>query len=179
MDDTHAMVQQAYQGHPTYSCSKCSAVIVGRLPTGIVCGEILMRALVSPSRTNSSAKHSPVETVADSKYPALFLRDNISYRTLSVRHAQSHPVRHERQAGAKRRQVTHVRPVHQRCRHIMALNPFISVIMNNRTGVHTVADVFCVGCNDRLGWFYHKAADHGQKYKEGEDYVFILSLLVL
>lgn len=36
-----------------------------------------------------------------------------------------------------------------------------------RTGVHTVADVFCLGCNDRLGWFYHKAADHSQKYKEG------------
>jgi hypothetical protein len=30
-----------------------------------------------------------------------------------------------------------------------------------------VADVFCVGCNERLGWFYHKAADPSQKYKEG------------
>jgi hypothetical protein len=36
-----------------------------------------------------------------------------------------------------------------------------------RTGVHTVADVFCLGCNDRVGWFYHKASDHTQKYKEG------------
>ncbi|PFH49036.1 hypothetical protein AMATHDRAFT_64065, partial [Amanita thiersii Skay4041] len=36
------------------------------------------------------------------------------------------------------------------------------------TGVHTVADVFCVGCNDRLGWYYHKAADYSQKYKEGK-----------
>ncbi|KAL0956637.1 hypothetical protein HGRIS_002770 [Hohenbuehelia grisea] len=36
------------------------------------------------------------------------------------------------------------------------------------TGVHTVADVFCLGCNDRLGWFYHKAADYSQKYKEGK-----------
>ncbi|KXN90784.1 hypothetical protein AN958_03438 [Leucoagaricus sp. SymC.cos] len=36
------------------------------------------------------------------------------------------------------------------------------------TGVHTVADVFCVGCNERLGWFYHKAADFSQKYKEGK-----------
>ncbi|KIM75937.1 hypothetical protein PILCRDRAFT_826770 [Piloderma croceum F 1598] len=36
------------------------------------------------------------------------------------------------------------------------------------TGVHTVADVFCVGCNERLGWFYHKAADPSQKYKEGK-----------
>ena len=35
------------------------------------------------------------------------------------------------------------------------------------TGVHTVQDVFCVGCNERMGWFYHKAADHSQKYKEG------------
>jgi hypothetical protein len=35
------------------------------------------------------------------------------------------------------------------------------------TGVHTVQDVFCVGCNERMGWYYHKAADHSQKYKEG------------
>jgi hypothetical protein len=36
------------------------------------------------------------------------------------------------------------------------------------TGVHTVADVFCVGCDDRLGWYYHKASDQSQKYKEGK-----------
>jgi hypothetical protein len=35
------------------------------------------------------------------------------------------------------------------------------------TGVHTVQDVFCMGCNERMGWYYHKAADHSQKYKEG------------
>jgi len=36
------------------------------------------------------------------------------------------------------------------------------------TGVHTVADIFCVGCGDRLGWYYHKASDQSQKYKEGK-----------
>lgn len=36
------------------------------------------------------------------------------------------------------------------------------------TGVHTVADAFCVGCNERVGWYYHKASDHSQKYKEGK-----------
>ncbi|KAF7315659.1 Protein yippee-like [Mycena indigotica] len=36
------------------------------------------------------------------------------------------------------------------------------------TGVHTVADVFCKGCNERIGWFYHKASDYSQKYKEGK-----------
>ncbi|OCH93739.1 yippee-domain-containing protein [Obba rivulosa] len=36
------------------------------------------------------------------------------------------------------------------------------------TGVHTVADVYCLGCNDRLGWYYHKASDQSQKYKEGK-----------
>ncbi len=34
--------------------------------------------------------------------------------------------------------------------------------------MHTVADVYCMGCNDRMGWYYHKASDHSQKYKEGE-----------
>jgi len=33
------------------------------------------------------------------------------------------------------------------------------------TRVHTVADVFCLRCNDRLGWYYHKAADYLQKYE--------------
>lgn len=36
------------------------------------------------------------------------------------------------------------------------------------TGVHTVADVYCMGCNERVGWYYHKASDFSQKYKEGE-----------
>ncbi|KZS98660.1 yippee-domain-containing protein [Sistotremastrum niveocremeum HHB9708] len=36
------------------------------------------------------------------------------------------------------------------------------------TGVHTVADVFCLGCTNRVGWYYHKAADSSQKYKEGK-----------
>jgi len=36
------------------------------------------------------------------------------------------------------------------------------------TGTHTVADVFCVGCNDRVGWFYHKASEQSQRYKEGK-----------
>ncbi|KAI0272012.1 yippee zinc-binding/DNA-binding /Mis18, centromere assembly-domain-containing protein [Russula aff. rugulosa BPL654] len=50
----------------------------------------------------------------------------------------------------------------------------VNVRMGNKedrpllTGVHTVADVFCVGCSDRLGWYYHKASDQSQKYKEGK-----------
>lgn len=34
--------------------------------------------------------------------------------------------------------------------------------------MHTVADVFCVGCKERVGWYYHKASEHSQKYKEGK-----------
>ncbi|KAI0074663.1 yippee-domain-containing protein [Panus rudis PR-1116 ss-1] len=36
------------------------------------------------------------------------------------------------------------------------------------TGVHTVADVYCLGCNERMGWHYLKASDQTQKYKEGK-----------
>jgi len=36
------------------------------------------------------------------------------------------------------------------------------------TGVHTVADVYCLGCNERMGWYYLKASDSSQKYKEGK-----------
>lgn len=34
--------------------------------------------------------------------------------------------------------------------------------------MHTVQDIYCMGCNDRLGWHYMKAADASQKYKEGK-----------
>lgn len=30
-----------------------------------------------------------------------------------------------------------------------------------------MSDVYCLGCNERLGWFYVKAPDNAQKYKEG------------
>ncbi|KAI0088125.1 yippee zinc-binding/DNA-binding /Mis18, centromere assembly-domain-containing protein [Irpex rosettiformis] len=36
------------------------------------------------------------------------------------------------------------------------------------TGTHTVSDVFCLGCNERMGWYYVKAPDNTQKYKEGK-----------
>ncbi|KAI0339928.1 yippee-domain-containing protein [Trametopsis cervina] len=36
------------------------------------------------------------------------------------------------------------------------------------TGTHTVSDVFCLGCEARIGWFYVKAPDNSQKYKEGK-----------
>ncbi|KAE9408788.1 yippee-domain-containing protein [Gymnopus androsaceus JB14] len=39
------------------------------------------------------------------------------------------------------------------------------------TGVHTVADVFCLGCNERLGWYYHSASEYSQKYKEGKKFL--------
>ncbi|KAL3825167.1 hypothetical protein ACJIZ3_021196 [Penstemon smallii] len=36
------------------------------------------------------------------------------------------------------------------------------------TGVHTVVDIFCVGCGSILGWKYEAAHDKSQKYKEGK-----------
>ncbi|KAK3986770.1 yippee-like protein [Cladorrhinum sp. PSN332] len=41
------------------------------------------------------------------------------------------------------------------------------------TGSHVVADLFCKGCNTRLGWKYVDASDQGQKYKVGK---FILEV---
>ncbi|CAH9061310.1 unnamed protein product [Cuscuta europaea] len=35
------------------------------------------------------------------------------------------------------------------------------------TGVHTVVDIFCVGCGSLLGWKYELAHEKPQKYKEG------------
>ncbi|MBA0698501.1 hypothetical protein Goari_000211, partial [Gossypium aridum] len=36
------------------------------------------------------------------------------------------------------------------------------------TGLHTVADVFCVGCGSIVGWKYEMAHEKSQKYKEGK-----------
>ncbi|GJY50276.1 yippee-like protein [Tanacetum coccineum] len=36
------------------------------------------------------------------------------------------------------------------------------------TGLHTVADIFCVKCGSIVGWTYEFAHDKLQKYKEGK-----------
>ncbi|GJM96290.1 hypothetical protein PR202_ga13111 [Eleusine coracana subsp. coracana] len=36
------------------------------------------------------------------------------------------------------------------------------------TGVHTVSDIFCVGCGATLGWKYLTAYERNQRYKEGK-----------
>ncbi|EFJ14674.1 hypothetical protein SELMODRAFT_268836 [Selaginella moellendorffii] len=36
------------------------------------------------------------------------------------------------------------------------------------TGVHTVADIYCKGCQQNVGWKYEFAQHKAQKYKEGK-----------
>ncbi|KAL8093618.1 hypothetical protein AgCh_035487 [Apium graveolens] len=36
------------------------------------------------------------------------------------------------------------------------------------TGLHTVADIFCVKCGSIVGWTYETAKEKSQKYKEGK-----------
>ncbi|KAB5544354.1 hypothetical protein DKX38_012466 [Salix brachista] len=36
------------------------------------------------------------------------------------------------------------------------------------TGLHVVADIFCVGCGSIVGWKYETAHEKSQKYKEGK-----------
>ncbi|EMS62799.1 hypothetical protein TRIUR3_07444 [Triticum urartu] len=36
------------------------------------------------------------------------------------------------------------------------------------TGLHTVSDIFCVGCGSIVGWKYEAAHDKSQRYKEGK-----------
>ncbi|XP_062168058.1 protein yippee-like [Alnus glutinosa] len=36
------------------------------------------------------------------------------------------------------------------------------------TGLHTVVDIFCVGCCSLVGWKYEAAHEKNQKYKEGK-----------
>ena len=52
------------------------------------------------------------------------------------------------------------------------------LLHHDRTGMHAVADVFCLGCNERLGWYYHEAQDNNQKYKEGGFHVLGFQLVI-
>ena len=36
------------------------------------------------------------------------------------------------------------------------------------TGRHTVRDVFCTVCSEKLGWCYEYANEESQRYKEGK-----------
>ena len=36
------------------------------------------------------------------------------------------------------------------------------------TGMHTISNLTCLGCESSLGWVYLKAQDATQKYKEGK-----------
>ncbi|KAF5750839.1 Yippee family zinc-binding protein putative isoform 2 [Tripterygium wilfordii] len=36
------------------------------------------------------------------------------------------------------------------------------------TGMHTVVDIFCVGCGSIVGWKYESAYEKSQQYKEGK-----------
>lgn len=36
------------------------------------------------------------------------------------------------------------------------------------TGMHTVNDIFCIGCGSIVGWKYDAAYDKSQKSKEGK-----------
>ncbi|CAN8230254.1 unnamed protein product [Cochlearia groenlandica] len=48
---------------------------------------------------------------------------------------------------------------------------------NLLTGLHTVADISCVDCNEPLGWKYERAYETSQKYKEGK-FIFEKSKIV-
>ncbi|KAM3570997.1 hypothetical protein VYU27_006957 [Nannochloropsis oceanica] len=36
------------------------------------------------------------------------------------------------------------------------------------TGLHTVADIYCLDCETLVGWKYEEAFERSQKYKEGK-----------
>uniref|UniRef100_A0A9I9CGL9 Yippee domain-containing protein n=2 Tax=Cucumis melo TaxID=3656 RepID=A0A9I9CGL9_CUCME len=62
------------------------------------------------------------------------------------------------------------------CRHGRAylFNDVVNVSVGEQeermmiTGLHTVVDIFCVGCGSIIGWKYEVAYDKSQKYKEGK-----------
>ncbi|CAN8254500.1 unnamed protein product [Cochlearia groenlandica] len=45
------------------------------------------------------------------------------------------------------------------------------------TGLHTVTDIFCVGCGSNVGWKYETAHEESQKYKEGKSVLELYKIL--
>ncbi|KAE8681232.1 Protein yippee-like [Hibiscus syriacus] len=39
------------------------------------------------------------------------------------------------------------------------------------TGLHTVVEIFCIGCGSNVGWKYEFAHENDQKYKEGKSVI--------
>ncbi|KMT02996.1 hypothetical protein BVRB_8g195630 isoform A [Beta vulgaris subsp. vulgaris] len=62
------------------------------------------------------------------------------------------------------------------CRHGRAylFNNVVNITLGEKedrvmmTGLHTVVDIFCVGCGSNVGWKYEVADEMSQKYKEGK-----------
>ncbi|XP_010543737.1 PREDICTED: protein yippee-like At3g11230 isoform X2 [Tarenaya hassleriana] len=62
------------------------------------------------------------------------------------------------------------------CRHGKAylFNKVVNVCPGEKedrmmmTGLHTVADIYCIKCGSYLGWKYEVAYEKSQKYKEGK-----------
>ncbi|KAH9736470.1 protein yippee-like [Citrus sinensis] len=62
------------------------------------------------------------------------------------------------------------------CRHGKAylFNKVVNITVGEKeermmmTGMHTVVDIFCVGCGSIVGWKYEAAQEKAQKYKEGK-----------
>ncbi|XP_031488365.1 protein yippee-like isoform X2 [Nymphaea colorata] len=62
------------------------------------------------------------------------------------------------------------------CRHGKAylFNKVVNILLGYKeermmiTGLHTVSDIFCIGCGSIVGWKYEVAPDKAQKYKEGK-----------
>ncbi|KAI4340938.1 hypothetical protein MLD38_025726 [Melastoma candidum] len=52
--------------------------------------------------------------------------------------------------------------------HAVSVNVGPREDRNLLTGLHTIADISCVDCNEVLGWKYERAYEASQKYKEGK-----------
>ncbi|TEB37201.1 yippee-like protein [Coprinellus micaceus] len=120
---SHQVPVQLYDGHPTYSCAKCSAVIA------------LQDELISKAFSGRDGRGFLMQSAVNVK---LGKREDRSLMFVSFITAYVDLLAYSDSS--------------QLC----------------RTGVHTVADAFCVGCDERIGWYYHKAADPSQKYKESK-----------
>jgi hypothetical protein len=168
-----------YLDEPIYSCSKCCATIASlSFRTSMVLKQVRLVTYNRSSRLfkmSWSAKPSPEETDEDSSYHnlshlffpwPLYRGDAFSYMLIGL---CSHKALRTRLPtwSTERRRIDNYCTLSPSFGSICLVMVDMCVLFF-RTGVHTVADIFCTGCGTRLGWHYFKASETSQKYKEGK-----------
>ncbi|RXI01383.1 hypothetical protein DVH24_014732 [Malus domestica] len=140
------------------SSSSLDSKSFGPIPLGLVQGRVT-HIVWPPQRMGAVERITPQDTIS-----SLFVT-TLEENMYSCKHCRTH-------LGL----VDDVISKSFHCRHGKAylFDKVVNVTLGEQeerimiTGLHTVADIFCVSCGSNVGWKYEAAHEKSQKYKEGK-----------